>query len=36
MMANKQKVKAEHIILDRGEVRGHRIIMTDSIIAPMG
>ena len=39
MMAKKQKVKAEHIIQDREEVRGQaqgRIIMRDSMIATMG
>ena len=39
MMAKKQKVKAEHIILDRGEVQGQaqgRIIMADSMVAPTG
>lgn len=39
MMANKQKVKTEHIILDRGEVQGQaqgRITMANSMIAPMG
>ena len=38
-MAIKQKVKAEHIIQDREEVRGQaqgRIIMRDSMIATMG
>jgi len=39
MMAKKQKVKAEHIILDRGEVQGQaqgRITMADSMVAPTG
>ena len=39
MMAKKQKVKAEHIILDRGEVQCQaqgRIIMADSMVAPTG
>ena len=39
MMAKKQKVKAEHIIQDREEVRGQaqgRIIMRNSMIATMG